>query len=98
MTRLLDALIFVLDVVGVLFVVGFIFVVIMALVESRSHGDVFVRPAKPKNNCAQCLKTYQACNKKVNQSAKPDEDAIQECEDKYYDCFYQYRCHNEGNK
>lgn len=49
-------------------------------------------------SCLACLKTYQACAKKVNQSVKPDEDAVLECEDKYYACFFKHTCQTEGQR
>ncbi len=70
----------------------------LALVLTARHCMADNLPINPIKPCLVCLKAYQACTKKVNQSPKPDEDATMECEDVYYQCFYKFTCQNEGSK
>jgi len=48
--------------------------------------------------CMVCAKVYRACRSKVLTESKEDEDVVQECEDKYYACFYQHSCMLEGSR
>lgn len=74
--------------------IGTLIIIFISLLPSANATEV-KQPMKP---CLVCLKTYQACTKKVNQSIKPDEDAVLECEDKYYACFFKHTCQNEGQR